>query len=84
VIALELTENWSTELKTKVSEYFAKERIEVRDVLRVDLVLALLRIGTPDAMERVPELTGKAITRCPSGVPPWPPKPVASFPHAPR
>ena len=77
---LRITEDWPLPLKVKVDAYFAAQRIDLRNVLRVDLVLALLRIGDKDCLERVQELTGKPITRCPSAVPPWPPKPPAKRP----
>lgn len=53
-------------------------------MLRADLVLMLLRIGTPEALRRAEKLAGVAITRCPPAVPPWPPKPVQRTPAAPR
>jgi len=43
-------------------------------VLRCDVILALLRLGHRDHVE---SLLGKPITVLPPAVPPWPPKPVA-------
>lgn len=41
-----------------------------------DLALALLRVGTSEALDYAGRALGVSITRCPSAVPPWPPKPV--------
>lgn len=75
MIVLELTEGWPLSLKQRLDAYFTLQHVDLRHVLRVDLVLALLRIGGEDALERASELTGRPITKCPSAVPPWPPKP---------
>lgn len=49
-----------------------------------DVVVALLRIGTPQALARAEKLLGRPITRCPTGIPPWPPKPATRAPAKPR
>lgn len=77
----ELTIGWTYELQTRVATYVVDHGMFSRDMLRVDLVLVLLRIGGEEALQRVAELTGKAITRCPSAMPPWPPKPIQSAPR---
>jgi hypothetical protein len=76
----EITADWPVELKVRLGSYFAQQRIDARDVLRVDIVLALLRLGE---LERVQELTGRPITKCPSGVPPWPPVPPKATARSP-
>lgn len=70
------TEEWSLGLRLAASAYIADGRLKPDSMLRVDVVLMLLRIGDKEALERVQELTGKSILKCPSAVPPWPPKPV--------
>lgn len=42
-------------------------------VMRADAILALLRLGH---LREAESLLGKPITRCPSGVPKWPPDPI--------
>ena len=48
---------------------------------RADVVLALLRINTPDSLRAAEVLAGVAIERCPPWAPPWPPKPVQRRPQ---
>lgn len=79
----ELMVGWPVGLQLAVSEYVQDHQLEPAKLLRVDLVLVLLRVGHPEALQRVAELTGKAITACPSGMPPWPPKPPARSPGSP-
>jgi hypothetical protein len=45
-------------------------------ILPVDVVLACLSIGTEEALKHVEQIMGRPITKCPSAMPPWPPKPV--------
>lgn len=66
----------SAELQLRLSEYFASQRVPISRVLRVDLAVALLRIDTAEARMHAQELTGCAVQKCPSGLPPWPPRPV--------
>lgn len=61
---------------TTTKQYFAE--IGVDKPLTVDIVLALLRINTPESLARASKLAGIEITKCPPAVPPWPPKPVAA------
>jgi len=49
-----------------------------------DLAVALLRVGTPEALDYAGDVLGIRITRCPSGIPPWPPKPVRRKATGPR
>lgn len=79
----ELMVGWPASLQLALSRYMEGNRIDPRTCLRVDLVLALLRIDTPEALDRVRELTGKLIVKCPSAVPPWPPLPPAARPQVP-
>lgn len=75
------TEDWPASLQLILAGYISKNRLDETKLLRVDLVLILLRLadGAADdfvrkeCLERVAELTGKAITQCPSAMPPWPP-----------
>lgn len=73
---------WPVELQLRVEEYIREHRMVAENMMRVDLVLVLLRIGDKrpelrqQAQERVCELTGRAIQRLPSAMPPWPPAPV--------
>jgi len=82
----ELTREWPVSLQLAVGEYADAHNLPLNALLRVDAVLILLQIADRDAtlreqaLERVAELTGKAITKCPSAVPPWPPRPVARHP----
>lgn len=75
---------WPVQLQLSVDRYVVQHRLDVKKFLPVDLVLILLRIGTKEALERATELTGKPITRCPSGMPPWPPKPTMAPPPCSR
>lgn len=68
---------WSADLQLAVAAYAHENRLTTGKFLAVDLVLILLRINHPEAQERVTELVGKPMTRCPSGMPPWPPRPPA-------
>lgn len=67
----------SGDLQLRLSDYVVRERIPIPKMLRVDLAVALLRIDTAEARIFAEKLTGCAIQHCPSGLPPWPPKPVA-------
>ena len=66
----------SAELQLRLSEYFALVKVPPGRILRVDLAVALLRINTEESLSCAQELTGCAITKCPSALPPWPPIPV--------
>lgn len=68
----------SADLQLKLSAYVLDHRLPIEKMLRVDLAVALLRIDTAEARLIAQELTGCAIQVCPSGLPPWPPKPVAA------
>lgn len=74
---------WSTELQFTASAYMVDHRLRAEDLLPVDVVLMLLRIGSPEALEHVTKITGHPITHCPPAVPPWPPKPVAKTKRGP-
>lgn len=85
----DLTKEWPVALQLVLDHYISEHGLQMDALLRVDLVLILLRLaddkGHNDfvrymALERIGELTGRAITRCPSAMPPWPPKPVARHP----
>jgi hypothetical protein len=81
----ELTRDWPASLQLVLSGYITNHAMDARRLMRVDLVLILLRLADDaeddfvrrEALERVAELTGRAITHCPSAMPPWPPLPVA-------
>jgi hypothetical protein len=61
-------------MPSSLAEYFAAHGVESPS--RADTVLALLRIGTPDALREAELIVGKPIHRCPPAIPPWPPKPI--------
>lgn len=67
------------DLEAKLQKYWAE--VKVRGPGRADTVLALLRIGTREALSEAELIVGKPITRCPPAVPPWPPKPARSEEH---
>ena len=71
-------------MRRQVQDYYRRHGIPPERATRADEVLALLRINTPQALARAEELVGKPIERCPSAVPPWPPKPVGKAPGDPR
>lgn len=81
----ELTRDWPAFLQLKIAAYIDDHGLYADQLMRVDLVLILLRLADAaapgsgvreDYLERIAELTGKAITKCPTAMPPWPPKPV--------
>jgi hypothetical protein len=57
-----------------VEEYLTAQGVQ--DPLRVDVVLALLRVShsVPEARREAERIMGKPITVCPPHVPPWPPR----------
>jgi hypothetical protein len=61
--------------------YFDSLRVDANQVRRVDIIMALLRMGSEEGRRLAEKLAGRAIQKCPPAVPPWPPKPVA---HVPR
>lgn len=65
------------ELRQQVTEYFNSKGVPEDRTDRVDVILALSHINTPEALSLVEELMGKPITHCPANLPPWPPKPVS-------
>lgn len=71
----------SSELRSTVDEYFESQPQITGRTNVADDVLALLRIGTREARNMAEELMGRPITKCPSAVPPWPPRPVARPPQ---
>lgn len=71
------------ELDDQVQEYLRANGISGA-VLQCDVALALLRIGTSEALELAQSKLGVRITRCPPAVPPWPPKPIPQAPREPR
>jgi len=83
-IAEELSQGWSAALQLEASSYMAAHRLTAPQMLRVDVVLMLLRINTREALQAAQELTGRAITQCPSAVPPWPPKRPEDAARGPR
>ena len=66
----------------EVENYLVRHGVPLERVTKVDLVLALLRINTPKALVEAERLVGKPITRGPSAVPPWPPKPISGLPRS--
>ncbi len=64
-----------------LSTYFRENN--VANPTRVDEVLALLRINTPESLAEAERAVGRPVTRCPPAIPPWPPKPVSAKPRAP-
>lgn len=64
-----------------VAEYLRVLGLE--EPSRADLVLALLRVNTPQSLAAAEGIVGRPVTRCPPSIPPWPPKPVAKAPRAP-
>ena len=73
----DFSRDWSAELQLAASAYMADHRLEPAQMLRVDVVLMLLRIGTGAARLEAQALAGLPITHCPAAIPPWPPRPVA-------
>ena len=65
------------ELQLELSRYFNDCNVRADKVHRADVVLALLRINSDEALRSAEKLLGKPITVCPPAVPPWPPKPPA-------
>lgn len=62
-----------------IIEYCRAEGITIGT--QADMVLALLRINTLESLQKVTELTGVEVKRCPPAVPPWPPtKPAVASP----
>lgn len=66
-------------VRLRLQAYFSEHG--VTDFQTVDVVLALLRLNEVAWAERV---WGRAVTRCPPGIPPWPPKPVRRAAAAPK
>lgn len=89
MITPEMTSGWPASLQLIVDGYLSMHGLEPQLLGRTDLALVLLRVadGAADdfvrreALGRFAELTGRAITKCPSAMPPWPPKPVAGRPR---
>lgn len=71
----------SAELLHALGDYLEAHGLTVGTASRADLILALLRINTPEALGEAQELAGCAIRRCPPAVPPWPPKPIQQAPE---
>jgi hypothetical protein len=65
----ELTKDWPAAIQLEVSAYIERHHLDPQVMLRVDLVLILCRLDGVDARKALAELTGRAITRCPSGMP---------------
>jgi hypothetical protein len=65
-------------LRQQVGAYIEAHRLEPEHLLQVDIVLALLRINSREALDAAEKLTGRPITKCPPSLPPWPPAPVRS------
>jgi hypothetical protein len=63
-------------LRAVVDKYFSDRQIPDEQLVQADIVLALLRINTVESLKAAEEIIGKAINKCPSGMPCWPPKPV--------
>lgn len=74
---------WPAAVQLQVSSYVQDHGLDPDRFLAVDLALVLLRIGGDEALRCVQELTGRVITKCPTAMPPWPPKPVAGAPRGP-
>lgn len=72
---------WPASLQIAVSGYVEEHALPVNALVRADLALILLRINSEEALAALPGLTGCAITKCPSAMPPWPPKPVQRAPR---
>ena len=52
----------SKELRKSVEDYFDRYRIPLRLVMRTDITVALLRVGTPEAVEVAEEILGRKIS----------------------
>lgn len=77
--------NLSSGIQRDLQRYFAAEwRDAGVPILKCDVVLALLRIGTPEARAEAEAIVGKPITVCPPHVPPWPPDPMPAKHRVPR
>jgi hypothetical protein len=75
-VITEILEVFTPDLRRQVGGYIEAHRLEPEHLLRIDVVLALLRINSRDSLEAAEKLTGRPITRCPPQLPPWPPVPV--------
>jgi hypothetical protein len=63
-------------VQLQLDEYFYEAGVPVDLITKTDIALALLRIRAPGAREAAEQLIGVKVKVLPSGVPPWPPKPV--------
>lgn len=63
-------------LSEPLRDAVAKILGEGSGLCQADLAVALLRVGTPEALDHVQDVLGLRITRCPTAVPPRVPKPV--------
>jgi len=63
-------------LSEPLRDAVAKILGEAGGLCQADLAVALLRVGTPEALSHVEDVLGLHITRCPAAVPPRVPKPV--------
>lgn len=68
---------WSSSQWTQIEEYLVSHNVPLNRITRADLVLVLLRINTPEALVEAERIVGKPIAKCPSAMPPWPPKPIS-------
>lgn len=68
-------------LRHEVFNYFIAQDVAPESIGKADVVLALLRINTPEALQAASGLVGKPITVCPAAIPPWPPRPVQRAPQ---
>lgn len=69
-----------TEIRSVLSDYFDSNGMPMDQLVPVDIVLGLLRIGTPEARDTAQRISGVDIQVLPAVKPPWPPKPVSRGP----
>lgn len=64
----------------ELQKYFREQGVSGTPC-QADVVLAYLRMGRTEDAEKA---LGRPITRCPAGIPPWPPRAVPRGPAVPK
>jgi hypothetical protein len=58
----------------QVAAYFAQQGVDISQLMKVDVVLALLRMNTSETLRAAEELSGVKVTKCPPDLRPIPPR----------